>query len=463
MAKMRSASFWDRTLETLRGAWRERGAPRPDLPEADEVRVRQQMVDCLGGQGGEVTARTRAAALGRTYLALSPAGRHRFLRILAEEFNTDPARVSAAVSLLDAAGDEPYARRAAEQELRRALEPPHMRLFTQFNTLSEGVKFLVDLRADLLTHVGEAPAFQALDDDLRELLTSWFDIGFLELRRITWESPAALLEKLIAYEAVHEISDWDDMKNRLEPDRRCFAYFHPNMPDEPLIFVEVALVKGMTASVQALLDKDAPVTGLGEVDTAIFYSISNAQQGLKGISFGNFLIKRVVDELALEVPQIKTFATLSPIPGFRRWLDAELTEHGPSILLPAEREGLIDAAQTDDVAALLAGRHWNEDPALSDALRAPLMGLAARYLSLEKGPADRALDPVAHFHLSNGARMERLNWLGDVSRSGLLRSAGMMINYLYALPRIEANHEAYTDTGKVALSSAMRALLKGRA
>ena len=209
-----------------------------------------------------------------------------------------------------------------------------MTLLRQFNALPEGVKFLVDRRAELLGIAGQDAALRGLADDLRDLLANWFDIGFLELRRITWESPAALLEKLIAYEAVHEIRGWTDLKNRLEADRRCFAFFHPRMPDEPLIFVEVALVSGIAGNIHALLDEEAPIGNPQTADAAIFYSISNCQKGLVGISFGDFLIKRVADALTAELPRLKTFATLSPLPGFRAWLAAE-----------AEREGVLLAAR----------------------------------------------------------------------------------------------------------------------
>ena len=332
----------DRTLANLRNVWREiasstrgvlSGAPRPDLPEDDAQKLRQQMQRCLDGSGGEVSARARAAELGRTYLALNAAGQERFLRVLATEFDVDRGAIDKCCAAL-AAADTPADRAAAERALRAALSPPRVRLLRQFNALPEGVKFLVDRRAELIALAGGDPALRGLADDLRDLLANWFDIGFLELRRITWDSPAALLEKLMAYEAVHEIRGWTDLKNRLEADRRCFAFFHPRMPDEPLIFVEVALVRGMAGNVAALLDETAPLGDPATADTAIFYSISNCQQGLVGISFGDFLIKRVVDALTAELPRLKVFATLSPIPGFRPWLSKVAAR--PDLLLPAE-------------------------------------------------------------------------------------------------------------------------------
>jgi malonyl-CoA decarboxylase len=283
------------------------------------------------------------------------------------------------------------------------------------------------------------------------------------LKRISWDSPAALLEKLIAYEAVHEIQSWNDLKNRLEADRRCFAFFHPRMPDEPLIFVEVALVAGMAGNIHALLDESAPLGDPNAADTAIFYSISNCQRGLNGISFGDFLIKRVVDALAAELPRLKVFATLSPVPGFRAWLSKE----GPRLeLQPAEAKALstvvVNGAAAPDLVELLDRPGWQTDPALTAALREPLVRLCAQYLLQEKGRSGRAADPVAHFHLTNGARVQRLNWLGDLSEKGLQQSAGIMVNYLYRLDHIETNHEAYRGEGKVAASSTVRHLLRNR-
>jgi malonyl-CoA decarboxylase len=351
-------------------------------------------------------------------------------------------------------------RAATERALRAALEPPRITLLRKFNALPEGVKFLVDQRAELI-ELGHGDTLLAgLEEDLKRLLANWFDIGFLELKRITWESPAALLEKLMAYEAVHEIRGWTDLKNRLEADRRCFAFFHPRMPDEPLIFVEVALVSGMTGDIQALLDEAAPIGDPHSADTAIFYSISNCQRGLAGISFGDFLIKRVADALATELPGLKVFATLSPVPGFRDWLEQQSRSGSSDLLLPAERtaiEAFGEGVPERDLPALL-DRH--ADPRIADILRDPLIRLCARYLLRERTPSGRALDPVAHFHLSNGARVERLNWLGDTSAKGLQQSAGIMVNYLYRLADIEANHEAYRGEGRVVASSSIRNLIR---
>lgn len=464
-APQKPARLLGRTIANLRTAWRDlsaqargafRGNIRPDLPEDDAEQLRRQFQDCVEARGGEVAARARAAALGQTYLSLSPAGRRRFLEILAVDFDTDRGKVDAAIEGLRVAQDA-KARRAAERALRQVLLPPRRRLLTHFNALPEGVKFLVDLRAELIGMIGDDPTLALLEDDLKALLTAWFDVDFLEMHRITWDSPAALLEKLMAYEAVHEIRDWNDLKNRLDSDRRLFAFFHPRMPQEPLIFVEVALVSGMSASIQELLDPNAPLSDSYNADTAIFYSISNAQKGLAGISFGNFLIKRVVDHLAAEFKGLQTFATLSPLPGFRKWLRRKLKAEGDAVLLPAETRAFEAVGSPVD---LLNAEGWADANAI-DAVKPVLTRLCAQYLLREKAGAKRALDPVAHFHLSNGARVERLNWMGDNSPKGIRQSAGIMVNYLYRLDRIEKNHEAYAGEGKVTASSAIRALAGG--
>lgn len=461
-------SFLDRTLVRLVNLWRDvsdtvTGTVDAGLSaEGDIRRLRDQMQACLEGRGGEVSARARAAGLGRTYLSLDELGRERFLRLLAGAFDADRTEIDAAVAALQEAG--PDDRPKAESTLRAALEAPRTRLLTQFNALPQGVKFLVDLRADLMAHARKDATLASLDEDLRRLLESWFDIGFLDLRRMTWDAPAALLEKLIAYEAVHEIRSWEDLKNRLDSDRRCFAFFHPRMPDEPLIFVEVALVDGMADNIHDLLDEKAPlVDPARNADTAIFYSISNAQRGLGGISFGGFLIKRVVDLLTTEYPGLKTFATLSPIPGFRRWLSREI-EAGRTPLTPAEADAICQVTgfeePNDALTRALDAEHWHQDEHMIEALRGPLMRLSAEYLVNEKRRGTRAVDPVAHFHLTNGARVERLNWLGDTTANGMARSAGMMVNYLYVSDRIEENHESYTGEGRVTASSSVTRLLK---
>jgi malonyl-CoA decarboxylase len=415
---------------------RGKAARDPSPHELDALR--DEMAACIAERGGEVATRTRATALGLRYSALSETGRRRFLELLAA-FDVDAGQVDAGVAALQASDEVERSR--AERSLRQALIPSRMRMLRAFNSLPSGVKFLVEMRADLLAFAAEDPQLAALEADLKELLTSWFDIGFLEMRRITWNAPASLLEKLGHYEAVHEVRGWADLKNRLDVDRRCFAFLHPAMPDEPLIFVEVALTSEMSGAMSGLLDARAPVSDPARATHAIFYSISNCQRGLDGISFGNALIKRVVQELAVEFRALRTFVTISPIPGFRDWVE--------------ERGG-----PDEPLRAIFSNRAWSRDPSTAAALRQPLLELCAHYL-VEAKRGLRALDPVAHFHLSNGARLERINWLADTSAKGM-RAGGMMVNYLYRLEKIDENQRTYAAEGRVAVSSEVAALLAAR-
>jgi malonyl-CoA decarboxylase len=452
------SGLFDRAIRRITTVWRDMAAG------VAEDSIAAQMQACLNGRGGEVSARNRAAKLAQTYQGLDEAGRKEFLRTAAG-FDSDPDAVAAAYAAVQATAD-PAERAIAKAALRRTLEPPRLRLLTQFTTIPDGRKFLVDLRGFLLKVRKDDPMLAALDSDLRGLLAAWFDIGFLELQRIDWSSPAALLEKLVGYEAVHEIRSWRDLKNRLDSDRRCYAFFHPRMPGEPLIFVEVALVKGLAGSVQRLLDEKAPLLDPREADTAIFYSISNCQQGLAGISFGNFLIKRVVDELSAEFRDLRTFATLSPIPGFRPWLDAKLAGDEPELLSEEEAASLISAMPAPSgvkaLAGIVAKRGWWRETGLRKTAEPVLVRLCARYLLAESnGVGKRARDPVAHFHLSNGARIERINMLGDTSEKGAKESATLMVNYLYDPAKIEDWHEDYAGEGKRNASTIVRKLARG--
>ena len=456
------AGLMDRAMRRVASLWRDLAGAvqRSHVANSDFA---EEFRECLEARGGEVSARNRAAALAERYRKLDEAGRLDFLRALAA-FDSDAVAVTRAIEKLSAAEDAAL-RAIALAGLRRALEPPRLRLLTAFAAIPDGVKFLVDMRAELLRLKDHEAPLQALETDLKGLLASWFDVGFLELRAIDWKSPAALLEKLVQYEAVHRIRTWRDLRNRLDSDRRCYAFFHPRMPDEPLIFVEVALERGMAASVQKLLDEKAPLLDAGQADTAVFYSINNCQRGLDGISFGNFLIKRVVELLAAEFPKLKTFCTLSPMPGFRAWLTKAMAE-GQALLTAEEETALATAAMEagapHGLAALLADRACLRQEALARALGPMLIRLGARYLLKEapKGRAGRALDPVAHFHLSNGARVERLNWRADVSENGLRQSCGLMVNYLYDPASIENNHEAYVGEGQRAASGGLKRLIK---
>lgn len=454
-----SRGLLDRALRRIGSVWRDMA--NSVVGDSDDS-IEAQIRSCLSDRGGEVSSRNRAARLAQTYEALDDAGRRGFLRTLAA-FDSDPEAVDAAYATVRKAED-PAARAIATADLRRALEAPRLRLLTQFTTIPNGRKFLVDLRAFLLRARRTDKLLAALESDLHGLLAAWFDIGFLELRRIDWTSSAALLEKLVDYEAVHAIRSWRDLKNRLDSDRRCYAFFHPRMPDEPLIFVEVALVQGLAGSVQQLLDEKAPVLDPRRADTAIFYSISNCQRGLAGISFGNFLIKRVVELLSAEFRELKTFATLSPVPGFRGWLDPLLAEDAPGVLRDEESASLISALPAETGSRALAGilgkRGWWREPGFHKTAGPVLERLCARYL-LQEANGKRARDPVAHFHLSNGARVERICVAGDVSEKGAKESATLMVNYLYDPARIDAYHEDYAGEGKRNASTTVRRLARG--
>jgi malonyl-CoA decarboxylase len=380
------------------------------------------------------------ARQGLDLYAASPApARLDFFRLLAREFGPDPARLRQAW--------EAYERDPAAPEglhgLLRAVEPPRQQLFRRFNLAPGGTAALVHMREDLLWHLGAEPGLTAVDDDFAHLLGSWFNRGFLVLRRIDWSTPADILERIIRYEAVHAISDWNDLRRRVQPaDRRCFAFFHPSLVDEPLIFVEVALTREIPASIQDLLADGREILAPEQATTAVFYSISNCQPGLKGVSFGSFLIKQVVEELSRDLPGLETFVTLSPAPGFGAWLDRARGD--PSVGVdPAPFRALRDTGEPPPPAAV-------------EGLRPALLSLGAAYFLNAKTASGRPLDPVARFHLGNGARLERLNWPGDTSPKGLREAAGLMVNYLYDLRHIEANHEAFANDGVVVAAEAVR-------
>jgi malonyl-CoA decarboxylase len=466
------ASLFDRTLHRLQRAWSEisrsqRGSDEfsfsPELTDADIRKLQTLIMRSLDAPTGEVSARALAARIGESYMGLNAVGRERFIRLIARDFDVDDEQIDGSIKAYQLATD-PQAQRLGRRKLRDALVPPRVRLLTLFNALPEGVKFLVDLRSELLTMGSRSDdELAAVQADLKELLESWFDIGFLKLDQVTWESPAALLEKLIEYEAVHEISNWIDLKHRLAPDRRLYAFFHPNMPGEPLIFVQVALVRGIADNIQSLLDTEALILDSHEADTAIFYSISNAQQGLAGISFGNFLIKQVVADLSKALPQIRQFSTLSPVPGFMNWLRARPEFDSADSFDDEARELLENVAETVHVAptigALLGVENWQISEQLVCAVQPPLVRLCAQYLNTLRDGSKRALDPVAHFHLSNGATLYQVNWLADNSEKGFKESAGLMVNYLYDLATIDANTQNYAEQGIVTTSAQIKELL----
>jgi len=430
----------------------------PYLHEDELDPLREKINLCLADQGGEVSSRARAAELGKAYLGLNDEGKGKFLALLAEDYGIDHDAVrKTAQQLFSDLADKQ--RNKVESQLRAQLTPAHLRLLTQFNALPQGIKFLVDMRADALRLRSQHKSVQSIADVLRDQLSSWFDIGFLELRSIDWNAPAALLEKLMEYEAVHQMASWDDLRHRLSERRRCFAFFHPGMPNEPLIFVWVALTTELSDSVDTLLDSSQTEEPTAAPNTAIFYSISSAQRGLAGVSLGNFLIKRVVDELKREFTSLNTFSTLSPIPGLADWLAKKIdaAEEDFTLLTQDEQKKLDLTSQ--DFASLLQSADWIEDEQLRDSMSTPLRRLAARYITELAEGGNRAVDPVAHFHLSNGATVERINWNADNSDRGRKQSYTLMVNYLYDLNEIDNNHEQYVETSTIAISKAVDGLL----
>ncbi|HEY4029830.1 MAG TPA: malonyl-CoA decarboxylase [Caulobacteraceae bacterium] len=439
-------------FERSRALARRNARPAPEARPSDAGAVPALTALCaklVSGDHGEASSVAMASEVLARWSALDTEGQREFLLALGSGFGPDPER-------LDRAIDAYRARPDAETvlTLHNAAEPPRQEVLRRLNLAPLGTLTLVRMREAALPHLGAHPALRALDADFTHLFSSCFNRGFLVLRRIDWSSPANILEKIIRYEAVHQIKDWSDLRRRLEPDdRRCFAFFHPQLVDEPLIFVEVALTRGSPDSIGALLGGDGAPDAAGRPDTAVFYSISNCQAGLRGISFGDFLIKQVVDELSRDLPELKTFITLSPVPGFAPWLAGQLKAHGDGLLSP-EDQALL-AAGLDD------GGAWAHDAARSAELRAPLLRAAALYLLEAKTPKGKPLDPVARFHLNNGASLHRLNFAADTSPRGLGEAHGLMVNYRYELGEIEANHERLAQGGAVAASSEVRKLAAG--
>ncbi len=392
---------------------------------------------------GEAMGTAIAHEVLQAYRVLDHAAQLNFFYMLHKEFSADPKII---LNCAEAFKRSPS--RETYRDLCHAVESPRQRLFSRINMAPKGTATLIKMRSDLLLQLSKHPDLGGIDYDLKNLMISWFNRGFLTLEQISWRTPALILEKLIEYEAVHEMSGWDDLRRRLADDRRCFAFFHPALEDEPLIFVEVALVKGIAGNVQELLADPDPQADTSDFDTAIFYSISNCQEGLKGISFGNFLIKQVVMELRSEFEQLKQFATLSPIPGFRRWLTKEIAKDDSKAFKKDDRKLLH----------VLESSSWVNDTSTCEALKPVLMRLCAYYLNSQEG--GKPLDPVARFHLGNGAAVARLNWMGDKSANGLRQSAGLLVNYSYILKDVEKNHEAFVNDGKIVISADVQKLLK---
>jgi malonyl-CoA decarboxylase len=420
------------------------GSVVPSERRRSQRRARQAMdlFHSLLSERGEVSGAVVARDALAAYNSLPKAALPSFFDALAGEFAPDREELDRAYQAYDADPTQENLIR-----LQRCVEAPRQEVFQRLNTAPGGTAALVAMRREVLGALKAHPEWKGIDADLEHLFGSWFNRGFLTLERIDWYTPAVVLEKLIEYEAVHEIAGWEDLRRRLAADRRCFAFFHPALPHEPLIFIEVAFTKGISAAIEPLIAPDAPQIDPESADTAIFYSITNCQSGLRGISFGNLLIKQVAQRLGHEFPKIRTFATLSPIPGFRAWLRG----------IGATLKDLPAGAAQMDALARIEAPDWQKNDAEAERVRKTLLPYAAYYLAHAKH-GNEAADPVARFHLGNGARLERLNWLADTSKRGLQQSAGLMVNYLYRLDEVETNHETYVRSRQVAMSRDIRRL-----
>ena len=443
-----NTSFFGELLQTIS----ERGrallaGDRRGAPAARSENLVELCEDLLSGRG-EASGVARAREILGRYTELTTGPRIAFFEALAERFGTDPARLEQAIASWRA---NPSDLTAAE--VHAASEPRRQELFRRLNLAPGGTVALVRMREQLMDFLGHRQKdLAAVDADFIHLFSSWFNRGFLVLRHIDWSTPAIVLEKIIRYEAVHEIRGWDDLRRRIDPpDRRCYAFFHPALVDDPLIFVEVAVEREIPGAI-------APILASGrqqfvepdKARIAVFYSISNCQRGLTGVSFGNFLIKQVVEEICRELPKLTTFVTLSPVPGFARWLAGELKDENSSAINAGDRITF----------ELLDRPHWWTDPEIFSQLEGPLMRAAAWYFLRARNRRGTPVDPVARFHLGNGARLERINWLADTSERAIEQAYGLMVNYQYDLDHIEKNHEAYAEGRTVVASGAVQRLLR---
>ncbi|HZP70395.1 MAG TPA: malonyl-CoA decarboxylase [Pseudolabrys sp.] len=441
-----NTSFFGELLQTIS----ERGRALLARDRRGEASARSEnlveLCEHLLSGRGEASGVALARDILTHYNALTIGPRIAFFEALARRFSADKSRMEQAIEAWRASPSD-----ATAAEVHAASEPRRQELFRRLNLAPGGTAALVRMREQLMDSLDHRDDLRAVDDDFVHLFSSWFNRGFLVLRRIDWSTPAIVLEKIIRYEAVHEIRDWDDLRRRIDPpDRRCYAFFHPAMVDEPLIFVEVALTRDIPAAIAPILVKDREIVGGDKIRTATFYSISNCQRGLAGVSFGNFLIKQVVEEVSREVPGLSTFVTLSPVTGFAEWLRRERAE---------ERSAALTEADKSALAGLDRPGWWRSDETAA-ALKDSLMRAAAWYYLRARNRRGTPIDAVARFHLGNGARLERINWLADTSDRAMAQAHGLMVNYLYDLDDIEKNHEAYAEGRTVVASSAVQRLLR---
>ena len=441
-----NVSFFGELLQTIS----ERGRALLARSRRGEASARSEslveLCEDLLSSRGEASGVARAREILGRYGELTTGPRIAFFEALSERFGPDPGRMQAAIA---AWRERPSDATAAE--VHAASEPRRQELFRRLNLAPGGTAALVRMREQLIDVLAHRDDLTAVDEDFVHLFSSWFNRGFLVLRRIDWSTPAIVLDKIIRYEAVHEISDWDDLRRRIDPsDRRCYAFFHPALVDDPLIFVEVALTRDIPAAIAPILSPGREVMEADKMRTAVFYSISNCQRGLAGVSFGNFLIKQVVEEISREMPKLSTFVTLSPVPNFAAWLAHERSNENSMALNEADKSAL---------AALDAAGWWRDEETAA-RLQDPLTRAAAWYFLRARSPRGLPVDAVARFHLGNGARLERINWLADTSDKAVAQAHGLMVNYQYDLDDIEKNHEAYAEARTVVASTGVQRLLR---
>jgi len=441
-----NTSFFGELLQTISERGRALLARNRRVEASARSESLVELCEDLLSSRGEASGVARAREILGRYGELTTGPRIAFFEALSERFGPDPARMQAAIA---AWREKPSDATAAE--LHAASEPRRQELFRRLNLAPGGTVALVRMREQLIDVLDHRDDLTAVDDDFAHLFSSWFNRGFLVLRRIDWSTPAIVLDKIIRYEAVHEISDWEDLRRRIDPpDRRCYAFFHPALVDDPLIFVEVALTRDIPDAIAPILSPDREVMEPEKMRTAVFYSISNCQRGLAGVSFGNFLIKQVVEEICREMPKLSTFVTLSPVTNFTAWLARERAQENSAALSEADKA----------LFAALDDPNWWRDEETAARLQDPLMRAAAWYFLRARGERGLPVDAVARFHLGNGARLERINWLADTSDKAIAQAHGLMVNYQYDLDDIETNHEAYAETRNVVASSAVQRLLR---
>jgi malonyl-CoA decarboxylase len=442
-----NSSFFGELLQSISDRGRaliDLGRGRRDSP-AETTRNLADLCEELLSNRGEASGVALAREILMRYADLTIGPRIAFFEALATRFGVDPARIEAAMAAWQSKPPD-----AAAAELHAATEPRRLELLRRLNLAPQATNALVEMRGQLLDTLARRDDLASVDADFAYLFSTWFNRGFLVLRRIDWSTPAVILEKIIRYEAVHQIRDWDDLRARIDkPDRRCYAFFHPALIDEPLIFVEVALTKEIPGAIAPILELKREPLDPERATTAVFYSISNCQRGLAGVSFGSFLIKQVVADITRDMPRLSTFVTLSPVPNFGGWLTRQRGEPSPA-LPEADRTALTGLDKPE----------WWTDQAAIDAMREPMLRAAATYFMTARNKSGSPFDAVARFHLGNGARLERNNWPADLSDRGRRQSCGLMVNYLYDLGDIEKNHEAYAESRAIIAASAIKKLAR---